>query len=95
MNAERLPCIACLLNLVLIAEVVFRLQRGHTQRHTDTQSHMPLITLSTHRVRELQIPFFARMETYKLQELTPALSLSRPREKSDHVHCKLPVEWTP
>ena len=36
-RTERLPRIVCLLNLVLIAPVVFLLERGHTQ--TQTHSH--------------------------------------------------------
>jgi len=39
MLAERLPCTAYLPRLVLIAQAVFLLERGHTDRHTHTQSH--------------------------------------------------------
>lgn len=38
----------CVSNLVLIDKVVFLVERGRTHRHT--QSQIPLITLSTHRL---------------------------------------------
>jgi len=41
MHAQRLPCTVWLQSLVLIAQVVYLLERGHTHthRHTDSQSH--------------------------------------------------------
>jgi len=42
MHAERLPCAVCLPRLVLVARVVFLLQRGHTDAHdtfTDVTDH--------------------------------------------------------
>jgi len=44
MHAEVLPCSIRVPSFVLIAQVVFPLDRGHTQRK------MPLITVPTHRL---------------------------------------------
>jgi len=42
----------CAPSLVLIAQVVFLLERGLTNKHTHTQTQTPLITLPTHRLRQ-------------------------------------------
>ena len=39
MPADRLPCTVCLSSLVLIAQVVFLLERGHRQTDRQTRTH--------------------------------------------------------
>jgi len=46
MHTKQLTCTECLLNLVLIAQVVFLLECGHTQIHRDATDH-PIQALAT------------------------------------------------
>ena len=48
MHDEVLPYSICVPSLVLVAQVVFLLERGHIHRHTKPQ--MPLITLLMHQL---------------------------------------------